>query len=203
VCLHSTPPEDSLHCTFEFRISKAGLFEVLKAVREHYDVDLAKKWWDGPESRTPRESPLLDSPYFVYPFIFKIVGVNTLHMAMGDFGETRRIAIFTLHDDCPKGMPGVQVHVAVWLIGPDGFTPIESSNDAAEAYLYFKDLLQGAREPSTVTHILTYNGPSTESNEQDGVTDAPTMAPEAPSVPADASEPQKGTSGRDEDALAA
>ena len=63
--------------------------------------------------------------------------------------------------------------------------------------------IEALEKASHSFNILTYNGPSTESNEQDGVTDAPTMAPEAPSVPADASEPQKGTSGRDEDALAA
>jgi len=161
VCIHSTEVDaGNLHCTFETRISQAGKFEILKRLKEHFDIDLASGgFWDGSET-----------PFPTYPYIFKIVGDNTIRMLIGDFGETRKIAVFTMHDNCPKGSPGVQIHIAVWLVGPDGFSAIESSNDAAEAYLVFRGLLQGVPNQH---YLVTYNGPGMASTSDTEPVDAP------------------------------
>lgn len=172
MCIHSEDPDRSkrLHCTFETRISKAGMFEVVKNAKR-YDANNSPEVFGGGAKPT----------FHVFPFIWKLVGDSVLQLDMGNFGGCQKIAIFTLHENCPKGAVGVNVHIAVWLIGPDGFTPIESSNDAADAYLYFRTMLQGAKDFKLV---LGYLGPQAQD-----------AANEAVDGPTDAIEPSSGQTG--------
>lgn len=178
-CIHSEDPDPTkrLHCAFETRVSKAGMFQVIKNAKR-YDAGNTD-WFDGRES-----------PFRVFPYIWKVVGDCVLHMDMGDYGETQKIAVFTLHEDCPKGAPGVNVHIAVWLVGPDGFTPLESTNDAVDAYFYFKGLLQEARD---VKFTVAYIGAQRGGAEGE---DASNEAAKAPTDALGQSSPQTGTQTR-------